>query len=190
MTALDRQGWMDCGHRIQNKREWDSHSQAVVKDFEGMSSVSIVVLSEPQWGQIEARKMSTLAKYGTFVLMLPLFRAVKGRKEGGVLIVDCNGEKRPQAWCSRAVCLCVSREVLWRISQFSYMFSSQTWRANVLRKPRWCARPAVYLYRLSLLEVTVGYLGSVSIWEELSWFSSPSLSLMCTYQAWFSICNP
>lgn len=159
MTALDCQGWMDHRHRIQNKCVWDSHSQARVKDFGEMSSVSIVVLSEPQWGQIEARKKSTLAKYRTFVFMLPLFRAVKGRKGGDDIDFWLQREKIPQACCSRTVCLCVSREVLWRISQFSYVFSSQTWSANVLRKPRWCARPAVYFYEL-LLEVTVGYLGT------------------------------
>lgn len=34
----------------------DRHSQAGVKDFGEMSSVSIVVLSELRWGRIEARK--------------------------------------------------------------------------------------------------------------------------------------
>ena len=131
--------------RAQNETD----SKARVKDFGVMSSVSIVDGAGLKPG---GEKKSTLAKYGTFVFVPPVFTASRGteRGEGYRQICWLQQEERLIAAgtvCVR-VCVCVSREVLWRNSQFRDMFLSQTWRANVLRKPRWCAGLAVSFYEL------------------------------------------
>lgn len=59
----------------------DRHSQARVKDFGEMSSVSIVVLSEPRWGRIEARKKNT-GQIWNFCFRPTLVYNIEGQKEG------------------------------------------------------------------------------------------------------------
>lgn len=44
-------------------------------------------------GPDRSQEKNTLVKYETFVFMVHLFRAVKGRKGGRILIVYCNGKK-------------------------------------------------------------------------------------------------
>lgn len=93
--------------------------------------------------------------------------------------------------CAGTVCLCVSRE-LWRESQYSDIFLSWTWKANAEKAQvsyNTCCFFFFFFFFLStglcnlFWEVALGYLGSLSVWEKLCWFSWASLSLTCTSKA-------
>lgn len=131
----------------------DRHSQVRVKDFGEMSSVSIVVLSEQWWGRLVARKKKkkNSGQIWNFCFCATPVYSSEGKDIDRFCWLQQEERDLSMTSCVQTVCLCVSREVLWRKSQFRDVFLSQTWRANVLRKPRWCARLAVSFYELRLI---------------------------------------
>lgn len=58
-------------------------------------------------------KRTTTAKYGTFVIVPPLFTALRGRERGRILtdFVDCNGKLEDFSMaCCAGECVCVYAE--------------------------------------------------------------------------------
>lgn len=89
--------------------------------------------------------------------------------------------------CAGTVCLCVSREVLGRESQYSDIFLSWTWKANAEKAQVVCKTCCFFLIFFFFWVQAYVTCFERSLWlsrvEKNCWFSWASLSLTCTSKA-------